>query len=149
VALPRVHRLRQRRDFSAVYQSGLRRSTAHLTLRGLRESKRLVISKASECSNANQSKADQSKVNQSKALVLNDQPTRIGISISQKVSKRAVVRNLIRRRIRSALRQLLPRLAPGWRLVIVVQPQAIECGYEQFLQELEQLLVEAGVIHGN
>jgi ribonuclease P protein component len=139
VSLPKVHRLRQRRDFSAVYQSGLRRSTVHLTLRGLRESKRIVINKA----------IDPSKADQSKASVLNDLPTRIGVSISQKVSKRAVVRNLIRRRIRSALRQLLPRVSAGWRLVIVVHPQAIECDYGQFLQELEQLLVEAGVIHGN
>jgi ribonuclease P protein component len=74
--------------------------------------------------------------------------TRIGISINLKVSKRAVVRNRIKRQLRSALRQLLPRLISGWDLVIVVHPEAVECDYLQFLQELEQLLIQAEVIDG-
>lgn len=76
-------------------------------------------------------------------------PVQIGISISKKVSKRAVVRNQIKRRIRAGLQQFLPRISPGWQLVVVVRVQAIECDYWQFLQELEQLLVEAKVLHGN
>jgi ribonuclease P protein component len=75
--------------------------------------------------------------------------TRIGISISQKVSKRAVVRNRIKRQIRAAFRQFLPNLSPGWMLVIVVKPSATQCGYEQFLQELKQLLTSAEVLHGD
>lgn len=75
-------------------------------------------------------------------------PTRIGISISQKVSKRAVVRNRIKRRIRAALRQLLPELLPGWLVVITVRPNAVECCYEEFLQELRQLLKKAEVLDG-
>jgi ribonuclease P protein component len=75
-------------------------------------------------------------------------PTRIGISISQKVSKKAVVRNRIKRQIRGALRQLLPHLSTGWRIVVVVKPNATECGYEQFLQELKQLLTNAEVMDG-
>jgi ribonuclease P protein component len=76
------------------------------------------------------------------------QSTRIGISISQKVSKRAVVRNRIKRQIRAAFRHLLPRLQSGWWLVIVVRSGAQECDYDQFLQQLEQLLAEAEVLHG-
>jgi ribonuclease P protein component len=80
----------------------------------------------------------------------NQQPTsRFGISISQKVSKRAVVRNRIKRQLRSALRQLLPELAPGWDVVIVVYPGAQECEYLQFLQQLKQLLAKARIIHGH
>jgi ribonuclease P protein component len=87
------------------------------------------------------------------AIDINNQyltPTRIGISISTKVSKRASVRNRIKRRIRAAFRCLLPHLLPGWRLVIVVQPSAVqeECDYQQFLQELKQLLAEAEVLNG-
>jgi ribonuclease P protein component len=37
--------------------------------------------------------------------------TRIGISISTKVSKRAVIRNRIKRQIRAAFRSLLPQIA--------------------------------------
>lgn len=76
-------------------------------------------------------------------------PTRIGISISQKVSKRAVIRNRIKRQIRAAMRQLLPRFPLGWNLVIVVQPQAVQCDYFQFLRELEQLLIESEVLNGH
>ena len=75
-------------------------------------------------------------------------PTRIGISISLKVSKKAVVRNRIKRQIRAILRQLLPQISPGWHLVVVVRPGASECDYAQFLRELKQLLAEAEVLHG-
>jgi ribonuclease P protein component len=74
--------------------------------------------------------------------------TRIGISISQKVHKRAVIRNRIKRQLRAICRQLLPRFAQGWDLVITVHPQALQCDYQQFLQELEQLLTDAEVLDG-
>jgi ribonuclease P protein component len=79
------------------------------------------------------------------------QPTRIGISISTKVSKKAVVRNRIKRQLRAAFGSLLPRISPGWLIVVVVQPSAgqQECVTQQFLQELEQLLVAAEVLNGN
>ena len=78
-------------------------------------------------------------------------PTRIGISISLKVSKRAVIRNRIKRQLRAVFRCLLPQLSPGWRLVVVVQPSAAQekCDYQQFLQELKQLLAEAEVLNGH
>ncbi|NJL78223.1 MAG: ribonuclease P protein component [Richelia sp. SM2_1_7] len=78
-------------------------------------------------------------------------PARIGISISTKVSKKAVVRNRLKRQIASVFSELLPLLAPEWRLVVVVKPTAAqqECGSQQFLQELKQLLVKAEVINGH
>jgi len=127
--LPPRNRLKHRKDFSAVYRKGMRRNSAHLSLRALRKPKSVEISKPTA----------------EKSL----QPTRTGISISLKVSKRAVVRNRIKRQIRAALRQLLPRLKFGWDLVIVVRPIAQECNYAEILQELEQLLVEAEVLDGN
>jgi len=59
-----------------------------------------------------------------------------------------VVRNRIKRRIRAALRQLIPELLPGWLVVITVRPSAVECCYEDFLQELKQLLTKAEVLDG-
>lgn len=128
MALPKVHRLRHRQDFSVVYQAGSRQSTSHLTLRALR------------------------LVNTNSATVPDVEtvtPTRIGISISQKVSKRAVVRNRIKRQLKAVLRQFLPQISPGWQLVIVAKPSATQCRYEQFLQELKQLLISAEVINGH
>lgn len=125
--LPPANRLKHRNDFSAVYRKGIRRNSTHLSLRALRKPKT----------------AGSTTVENSL------QPTRAGISISLKVSKRAVVRNRIKRQIRAALRQLLPRLKFGWDLVIVVRPIAQECNYAKILQELEQLLVEVEVLNGN
>ena len=127
MALSKVNRLQSRQDFRSVFREGIRSHGAHLTLRALR------------------SKAEASDIDNQYL-----RPTRIGISISTKVSKRASVRNRIKRRIRAAFRCLLPHLLPGWRLVVVVQPSAVqeECDYQQFLQELKQLLAEAEVLNG-
>jgi ribonuclease P protein component len=127
VALPKVHRLRRRQDFSRVYQAGLRRHTPNLTLRALRQPKLML---------------DDGLGAKKESI-----PTCIGISIGLKVSKRAVIRNRIKRRIRSAMQELLPYLPAGWQIVIVVKPSAIQCSYGQFLQELKQLLVSAEVIN--
>lgn len=142
MALPKQHRLKHRRDFDAVYQRGLRRGSTCFTLRALRL-----------------------RLPSDKELASEPAPTRIGISISKKVSKRAVVRNRIKRQIRAAVRQLLPRLSPGWNIVIGVrstptnskgsskadseEAPAIQCDYFQFLQELEQLLTKAEVLYGD
>jgi ribonuclease P protein component len=134
VGLPQPNRLRHWRDFQAVYQNGIRRSGRFLVLRGLPQR-----SYAPAAPNQGRSRP----------LSEGKPPTRIGISISQKVSKKAVVRNRIKRQIRAVLRQLLPRISPGWQLVVVVRPGAQECEYAQFLRELEQLLAQAEVLNGN
>lgn len=76
-------------------------------------------------------------------------PTRIGISISQKVSKRAVVRNRLKRQLRAACSQLLPQIEPGRDLVLVVRSTALKCSYQQFLQQLKQLFTQAEILHGH
>ena len=134
MALSKPNRLKHRKDFNRVYQRGLRRNSANLTLRAL------------HCSNFF---AKKSSASESFPGLTQQTPSQIGISISLKVSKRAVVRNRIKRQIRAALRQLLPRLTAGWKLVIIVRPQAVECDYLQFLQELEQLLLDAEVLNGH
>lgn len=136
MGLPKVHRLKHREDFSRVYQKGRRLKGEHLTLRYVRRGAASSVS----------AKRDLSE-EASAARPLS--PTRIGISISVKVDKRAVVRNRIRRQIQAVFRQLLPRLHPNLDLLIVPHPQAVQCDYFQFLQELEQLLVDAEVLNGD
>lgn len=135
--LSKANRLTNRQDFRAVFREGIRRQGSHLTLRALN-------------SKENAHNVQQRWVTSIKS---NSQltPTRIGISISTKVSKRATIRNRIKRQIRAAFRWLLPELLPGWRLVVIVQPLAAaeECDYNQFLQELKQLLAEAEVLNGH
>lgn len=122
MGLPLKHRLKKRRDFQAVYQQGIRRYSRHLILRAL-----LV--------NSNKEDIDE-----------NHFPTKIGISIGRKVSKKAVIRNRIKRQIRGVIRELLPYISKDWHIVVIVRPEAIECKYEHFLRELKQLLIKAEII---
>ena len=123
MSLPRPHRLRRRQDFQKVYQYGKRHQQVHLTLRSLR----YLPDSTTE-----------------------DLPaTRFGISVSQKVSKRAVVRNLLKRQVKAALRQLLPQITSGWSVVIGVRPSAQGCEYVEILRELDQLLAAAEVLDGH
>ncbi|MGA7936836.1 MAG: ribonuclease P protein component [Kovacikia sp.] len=135
MALPKANRLRRRKDFSAVYQRGIRRKSKHLTL---------FVLKQKQVQHPGSREAGVPPVTFPEQM-----PARIGISISQKVSKRAVIRNRIKRQIRAALRQLLPGISCNRSLVIVVQPQAVQCDYLQFLRELEQLLIDAEVLNGH
>lgn len=77
-------------------------------------------------------------------------PSRFGIAVSQKVSKKAVVRNRIKRQLRAVLLCQCPHLASGFNVIIVVLPSAVLCKYEHFLRELEQLFKQAGIMnHGH
>ena len=127
--LPIENRLRHHQDFSAIYQKGIRKNTSHLALRALRHQQ-------------------EPKLPQDKDNLEPHRPTRIGISISKKVSKGAVVRNRIKRQIRAALRQILPCISRGWDIVIVVKPTAQQCNYDEFLQQLEKLLAQSEVLDG-
>ncbi|WP_026735012.1 ribonuclease P protein component [Fischerella sp. PCC 9605] len=139
MALPKANRLKSRKDFQAVFREGIRRHGFYLTLRALRPSnlKKPSVDAAEHIALSTDS--------------VDLVPTRIGISISTKVSKRAVIRNRLKRQISAALHQLLPKLSPGWRLVVVVKPTAAEseCVTQQFLQELEQLLAQTEVLNGH
>ncbi|MGB5594527.1 MAG: ribonuclease P protein component [Crocosphaera sp.] len=120
MGLPKHHRLRHPKAFQTVYNRGKRYQSPHLVMRVL-------------------FKADQ----QQKII-----PTQFGISVSQKVSKKAVIRNLLKRQIKAVIRVFLPRVMPGYQVVIVVKSQTRECEYEHFLRELKELLINAEIIHG-
>ncbi|MDJ0569538.1 MAG: ribonuclease P protein component [Pleurocapsa sp. MO_192.B19] len=122
MGLPKAHRLRNRQDYRAVYDQGIRRYSPHLTLVAL-------LSREQDNS-------------------VSTGETKIGISISKKVSKKAVVRNRIKRQIKGVIRSNLSKIRPGWKIVIVVKPKAVKCKYEHFLRELEELLKESKIING-
>ncbi|MDJ0714991.1 MAG: ribonuclease P protein component [Prochloraceae cyanobacterium] len=132
MGLPKANRLKKRQDFQAVYKQGLCCHSSHLTLRALRY-----------CQPEKRSPKD------IKSSAPQPSHTLIGISIGQKVSKKAVIRNRIERQIKAGFRELLPRISAGWKIVIVVKPGAIECEYKHFLGELKKLLVKAKIINGH
>jgi ribonuclease P protein component len=161
VALPKIHRLRHRQAFNTIYQVGIRCSSANFTLRAIppRGTPKPAPIKRHEALKS-EIQNSKFKIQNSKFKIYNPKskiqnpkskisPPLIGISISTKVHKRAVIRNRIKRRVRAIVQQFLPQISPGWQIVIVVKPTAVECDYGQFLQELRQLLEKAEVFsHG-
>ncbi|MGK7888459.1 MAG: ribonuclease P protein component [Leptolyngbyaceae cyanobacterium] len=157
--LPKAHRLRHRKDFNRVYREGLRRNSRHLTLRALKISPKPRNMSGGQAQahivlpRPNQGKAQPSTGSRNwnrptsdylsetaKQPSRHEFPTRIGISISTKVSKRATIRNRMKRQIKAAMFHLLPTIAPNWLIIISVHPKAIECDYWQFLRELEEMI---------
>ncbi|MGF1512116.1 MAG: ribonuclease P protein component [Elainellaceae cyanobacterium] len=135
MALPSVHRLKRRQEFDRIYRRGKRLSAHHFVLRTLRQTPDLL----------RQVPDSGSHLGAASRLA----PSKVGVAVSLKVSKRAVVRNRIRRQVQAAVKQLLPRMSGGWLIVISARSAAAECDYWQFLGELEQLLTRAEVIHGH
>ena len=135
MSLPKQNRLRHPQDFNWVYRQGKKAVSRNLVVRSAPrqplKSRRLPNSQ------------DNSLTPDPQAF-----PTEFGISISQKVSKRAVVRNLLKRRIKAAIRDLLPRVRPDLQVVIVVRPSAVGCEYGEFLRQLDGLLKSLEVIDG-
>ena len=121
MGLPKAYRLKNRRDYRAVYARGIRRYSPHL----------IAIALATDSQGVDSTPA-----------------SKFGISIGKKVSKKAVVRNRIKRQLKAVIRTYLDKINPGWQVVIVVKPKAIECNYEHFLRELEKLLKETKIING-
>jgi ribonuclease P protein component len=55
--------------------------------------------------------------------------SRFGIVVGLKVHKRAVKRNLIKRRLREIVRKHLPEIAPGFDVMVLVNPKAVEAEF--------------------
>ncbi|MEM9087542.1 MAG: ribonuclease P protein component [Cyanobacteria bacterium P01_F01_bin.53] len=166
MALPRKNRLGSSRDFSRVHRRGNRAATKHLAIRALRVKNKGLRVTSIDSSNATQ--ASKKKVVEGRSVSqpirrLAQQSPRVlrkgtdeassvpfssfGISISRKVSKRAVVRNRIKRQLKAIIRQNLADISPGWQVVIVVRPSALECGFDDFLRELERLLKKLNILN--
>jgi ribonuclease P protein component len=66
-----------------------------------------------------------------------EDPSRIGIIISTKVSKKAVVRNKIKRRIKESVLKILPKIKNGFDIVLIAKPMAVN--ENDFFEEVETL----------
>ena len=77
---------------------------------------------------------------------------RLGVIVSNKVSKKATQRNLIKRRLREIIRLSLKELKPGYDLIILASPRIIDpvtkkvLSYEQIKSQLLNLLYKGGIL---
>ena len=127
MVLPREHRLRGRFVFDRLYQKGQRQHGIFMVLRSMPAQPELL-----------------------KPDPRDHEPLscRMGVVVSNKVSKRSVRRNQLRRLLHSHLRaavRSLPDQASGRWLLISLKPGSAEASDEALLGECSQLLAKAGL----
>ena len=76
----------------------------------------------------------------------NGAKSRVGITITTKIDKRAVVRNKLKRRIRYIFRVHQERLKSPVDMVVIARRDAVLRTYEEVERELLGLMRRAGVI---
>jgi ribonuclease P protein component len=74
--------------------------------------------------------------------------SRIGITITTKVDKRAVKRNLVKRRVRELFRTHRAKITRPVDIVVIAFNGATELTFYDTYKELSQVLVKGGVISG-
>lgn len=67
------------------------------------------------------------------------QRSRFAVVVSKQISKKAVERNRIKRRLRPLLRARLAQ-KPGYDVVVIAQPKAIQATSAEFAQAIRKVL---------
>jgi ribonuclease P protein component len=73
--------------------------------------------------------------------------TRIGLATGKRLGG-AVVRNRVRRRLREVLRVMAPSFQPGWDVLIIARPAAVEADHDALVGALRRVLRSGGVLGG-
>ena len=76
----------------------------------------------------------------------NTPPSRIGITITTKISPRATVRNLLKRRIREIFRLNAHKLNHAFDIVIIARQNAHECSYTEIKKQILGTLSHNGYL---
>jgi len=70
-------------------------------------------------------------------------PTKVGIVVSNKFSKKAVVRNRTKRVFREIVRQNFGRIQPGFWIVLHPSRKSLNASYEELNTEFNKILQKA------
>ena len=74
--------------------------------------------------------------------------SRFGITASRAVGP-AVRRNRTKRRLREALRSYVPQVLPGWDIILIARPEALDADWADLRHTIGVLLRRAGAIERN
>ncbi|MFH1509188.1 MAG: ribonuclease P protein component [bacterium] len=75
-----------------------------------------------------------------------DAPSRFGIVISTKVSKKSTIRNKIKRQIRDVLKKNFSKFSTGYDAVIMTNQNILEKSYTEIEEALNKLFAKAKFI---
>jgi ribonuclease P protein component len=79
-----------------------------------------------------------------------DQPYRLAVVVSRKVSKSAVVRNKIRRRLYEAVRAQEGQFSGSYDIAIMVYNESVaSLEYDELTRQLSDIFVKAGITTTN
>ena len=70
-------------------------------------------------------------------------PTKVGIVVSTKFSKKAVVRNRVKRVFREIIRQNFGKIKPGFWVVLHPSKKSLKVSYEELNIEFNKILQKA------
>jgi ribonuclease P protein component len=73
--------------------------------------------------------------------------TRFGLATGRRIGG-AVARNRVRRRIREALREMASSFRPGWDVMIIARPGAVDADHAALVGSLQRTLERGGVLGG-
>lgn len=73
-------------------------------------------------------------------------PTRFGIVVSTKISKKAIQRNRAKRIMREILRETLARISPGFDVVFLAKKKIIQATKKEMEDQTKTLLEKAGIL---
>ena len=76
------------------------------------------------------------------------QMSRLGITVSRKVDKKAVVRNYVKRCVREVFRQARQRFTANFDILVIARKNAGSVDYENIRREIEGALYHGGVLEG-
>lgn len=120
---PAANRLKNRADFMRIQATGVKyRSSCYFLICAKRE--------AGLCSD----------------VVSFPLVSRLGLTVTKKIDKRAVVRNFIKRRWREFFRTRKFRIEDGWDLVVVALRGSVEQEHNDFVREAYYLLKRSSLL---
>jgi ribonuclease P protein component len=73
-------------------------------------------------------------------------PSRFGLVVSVKVSKKSTIRNQLKRRIREIIRHNLEKIKGGFIVMLIVKNQAVAKKYQEIKEDLEKLFKKAQLL---
>lgn len=73
-------------------------------------------------------------------------PSRFGLIVGTKISKKAVVRNRIKRQLRAIISKIMPKSKVGYEVALITKPSITSRTFAELQKTVERLLTQAKIL---